>query len=129
MQSHTRARRAALTLLAIGVAAAPAAALAQSSDTRAPVLRAALGRNLGHPYLVLRCDESCSVTVRIVRGGKTLARQRHNLKAGIPANEKLTVPVKDFRGASRLKVTLKVRATDKAGNATRTKTLHTTLKR
>lgn len=127
--SHPRARRAALTLSAIGALAAPAAALAQSSDARAPVLRAALGRNLGHPYLVLRCDESCTVTVRIVRGTRTLARQTHNLRAGIPANEKLIVPAKDFGARTALKVTLKLRATDRAGNASATKTLRTTLKR
>jgi hypothetical protein len=127
--SHTFARRTALTALTVAAAVAPAAALAQSSDTRPPVLRAALGRNLGRPYLVVRCDEACTVVVRIERGGKLLARQSHHLRAGIPADEPLTVPAKDFRGAAQLKVTLKLRATDKAGNASATKTLKTTLKR
>jgi hypothetical protein len=126
---RTRVRQIALTLLVGASAAMPAAALGQSSDTRAPVLSAAVGRDLGKPYLVIRCDEACTVVVRIEHGGKTLARQSHHLRAGIPANEKLTVPAKAFGSATRLKVTLKLRATDSAGNAAATKTLKTTLKR
>jgi hypothetical protein len=126
--SHTRARRAALTVLAVALGVAPAAALAQSTDTRAPRLSAAVGRNVGKPYLVVRCDEACTLVVRIVHGGKTIARASHHLRAGIPANEKLTVPAKAFGSHAKLRVTLRLRATDKAGNAA-TKTLQTTLKR
>jgi hypothetical protein len=126
--SHTRARRAALTVLAIATAAAPAAALAQSTDTRAPSLSARLGRDLGKPYLVARCDEACTLVIRIVHGGKTIATSSHHLRAGIPANEKLTAPAKAFGSRTTLAVTLKLRATDAAANAT-SKTLQTTLKR
>ena len=69
----------------------------------------------------LRCNEPCAVRVDLRRGARLLARgRRAALRTGVAATLRLRLGARErarLRRVRRVRLTLRVRAVDPAGNA------------